>query len=142
MAQNTKHIILTGGTSGIGKILLEKYSNLNYKIILGVENPKETIEQIKLNNKILNKNLIEIKELNLNSFQSISNFIKNIQKCHKLINCAGKLYKNYEIEEKYEKTMLTNYLGHFLLSNLLLNKIIQTSINDNNNDDNGNENDR
>ena len=153
MCRQIRQIVLTGGSSGIGKSLLEKFSttlsststtstitsstsstttSIDYSLILGVLNSKEMNEEIKQNNNIINKHLITIKELNLNSFSSISSFCSDIQQCHLLINCAGIMNLNYEVnEQQIEKTMCVNYLGHFLLTNLLLPIIKQTSINDN-----------
>lgn len=75
--------------------------------------------------------MITLHELNLQDFNSVRKFAGNISNCHLLVNCAGRMSPPSLVKaDGIETTMSTNYLGHFLLTNLLLPTMQQTSIND------------
>ncbi|KAK2989715.1 hypothetical protein RJ640_030208 [Escallonia rubra] len=75
---------------------------------------------------------IVLLEIDLGSFASIKRFCSDYLSVnwplHILINNAGKLSNKLEFsEDKFEMTFATNYLGHFLLTELLLEKMVETA---------------
>ncbi|KAF2353675.1 Short-chain dehydrogenase/reductase SDR [Trinorchestia longiramus] len=68
---------------------------------------------------------LEVRLLDLSSLASVRSFAEGIQKdrikVHVLINNAAVMWCPYtETADGYELQVATNYLGHFLLTNLLL----------------------
>ncbi|KAJ0890365.1 putative very-long-chain 3-oxoacyl-CoA reductase [Helianthus annuus] len=111
--------IVTGATSGIGaetaRVDLRKAGQV-----------KENIQRETPNAKII------ILEIDLSSFASIRKFCSEFLSLdiplNILINNAGKFSHKLEFsEDKFEMTFATNYLGHFLLTELVLEKMIETA---------------
>lgn len=119
-----KICIVTGSSSGIGKgvatLLAKKGANI---VMLSRNNDrgKQTFEEIKLLNK---KGKVEWIPTDLSSQKSIRKFVKEFKKKYKklnvLFNCAGvQVLERKETIDGLEYMFATNYLGHFLLTNLL-----------------------
>ncbi|XP_039064335.1 short-chain dehydrogenase TIC 32 B, chloroplastic-like [Hibiscus syriacus] len=75
---------------------------------------------------------IIVLEIDLSSLASVKKFCTQFLALglplNILINNAGIFSQNLEIsEEKIEMTFATNYLGHFLLTELLIEKMIETA---------------
>ncbi|KAG0464202.1 hypothetical protein HPP92_020271 [Vanilla planifolia] len=71
-------------------------------------------------------------EMDLSSFASIQSFSSAFlnlgQPLNILINNAGKFCRSFQLtEDKYEMTFATNYLGHYLLTQLLLEGMVETA---------------
>jgi len=124
-----KNCIITGGTSGLGLSLVEKFINNGFFVhILAKDNKKIN----NLNNYLHKKNLksfkfyqtdlAEINELN----ESISQ-LKNLNTIDILINNAGAIFLKKTLNSKgIEKTFVVNYLSHFFLTLSLLDLIKKT----------------
>lgn len=121
-----KTVIITGANSGLGFETAKKIAqNKDYEIILACRN-KERAEKAKddIIKETQNEN-IKIMILDTSSLGSVRNFVDEFKKLNIKLNdlvCnAGISGMNRGItEEGFELVFATNYLGHFLLTNLLL----------------------
>ncbi len=122
-----KTIIITGANSGLGLETAKKVANnKDYEIILACRNidkgnnAKEEIVNITENNNI------KVLELDTSSLESVRNFVQEFKKLNKkiygLVNNAGISPMGHDglSVDGIEIVCATNYLGHFLLTNLLL----------------------
>jgi NAD(P)-dependent dehydrogenase (short-subunit alcohol dehydrogenase family) len=115
-----KNVILTGGSSGIGKAILEILKSEGFNVI--------NLDIKKNNNSFYLKtdlsNLNDIKK----SFIKIE---KKFGKIHALINSAGVTFsgniKNYSIKN-WNKTVLVNLTAPFFLSQLVSKNMIKNRI--------------
>ena len=120
-------VIITGANSGLGFETAKKIAkNKEYQVILACrniekgDNAKEEIVKDTGNENIL------VMELDTSSLDSVRNFViefkKNNLKVYGLINNAGISSMGHDGNsvDGVEIVMATNYLGHFLLTNLLI----------------------
>ena len=119
-----KLIIITGASDGIGLETAKDLLSSNAKIIFACRNKAKTENVIKKLPENFQKNANFV-PLELESFKSIENFVKEIktkyQKIDILINNAG-IADNliHKTEDGYINTFQVNYLGNVLLTLLLL----------------------
>lgn len=124
--------IVTGATSGIGAETARVLAKRGVKIVMPARDLKKAA-QVKENiQKECPKAEIIILDIDLSSFASIRKFCSEFLSLeiplNILINNAGKFSHKLEFsEDKFEMTFATNYLGHFLLTELLLEKMIDTA---------------
>ena len=121
-----KTIIITGANSGLGFETAKKVAkNQNYQVILACRN-KDNAE--KAREDIINNtgnNNIRTMIIDTSSLKSVRNFVEEFRnlslKLDVLICNAGisPMHKGIT-EEGFELVFATNYLGHFLLTNMLL----------------------
>ncbi|XP_031372483.1 short-chain dehydrogenase TIC 32, chloroplastic isoform X2 [Punica granatum] len=124
--------IVTGATSGIGAETARVLAKRGVRIVIPARNLRKA-EEVK--EKILRESPraeILVLEIDLSSFTSISRFCSEFLSLglplNILINNAGVFSQKMEFsEEKMEMTFATNYLGHYLLTELLLEKMIETA---------------
>lgn len=115
------HYIVTGGTSGLGKSIVELLSKNKKNIIYTTYRHKKNIK--KINQK---KNIIFIK-CDLRKFSDIKYLKKRLSKIKKidfLINNASQM--NLRVANsinQYNEDLRINYLSHTLITRYLLNKI-------------------
>ena len=119
-----KLIIVTGSSDGIGLETAKDLLNSNAKVIFACRNKNKTEAILNKFPENLKKNSIFL-ELDLESFKSIENFVKEIKlkypKVDILINNAGMAVGNMKkTEDGYIDTYQVNYLGNALLTLLLL----------------------
>ena len=119
-------IIITGANSGLGFETAKKIAkDKNYQVILACRNlEKANIAKDEIIEFSGNKNILVL-ELDTSSLDSVRNFAKEIKnkklKIYGLINNAGiNGMKNGTSVDNLDLVMATNYIGHFLLTNLLL----------------------
>ena len=124
-----KNCIITGGTSGLGLSLVEKFVNNGFFVHILAKDSKKIKS---LSNNFLKRDLksfkfyqadlAEISELNTPISQ-----LKNLNTIDILINNAGAIFSKKELNSKgLEKTFVVNYLSHFFLTLSLLNLIKNT----------------
>lgn len=121
-----KTVIITGSNSGLGFETAKKIAkNNNYQVILACRN-KELAEKAKENiiNETQNNNII-IMSIDTSFLNSVRNFVEEFKKFNLKLNalvCNAGIspMHNGITEEGFELVFATNYLGHFLLTNLLL----------------------
>eukprot|EP01038_Epipyxis_sp_PR26KG_P005075 gene5075-7081_t len=126
-----KTAIVTGSNCGIGYATAYQLADQGAEVILACRNLKSAEEAAQsIIKKTGNKN-VEVRELDLNKFESIHNFCLNVKKCHILVNNAGVMLKDYQTTSSgLEKTMMTNYVGPYTLTLTLLPILKETSISD------------
>ncbi|XP_026424638.1 short-chain dehydrogenase TIC 32, chloroplastic-like [Papaver somniferum] len=124
--------IITGATSGIGAETAHILAKRGARIVIparSIKTAEETRARILM--EVPDSEII-VMSLDLSSQSSVRNFVSDFESLNLplnlLINNAGKFSHDYGItEDGIEMTFATNYLGHFLLTNLLLNKMIETT---------------
>ena len=120
-----KIIIVTGSSDGIGLETAKDLLKSNATVIFACRNKNKTEGIINSFPENLKKNSIFI-QLDLESFKSIENFVKEIKEKYSkidiLINNAGlSSWGNiYKTEDGYMNVYQVNYLGNVLLTLLLL----------------------
>lgn len=120
-----KIIIITGSSDGIGLEAAKDLLRSNAKVIFACRNKNKTEGIINTLPENLRKNAI-FEQLDLSSFKSIENFVKEIKskydKIDILINNAGLSSWGdvYKTEDGYLNIYQVNYLGNVLLTLLLL----------------------
>ncbi|TMX01503.1 short-chain dehydrogenase TIC 32, chloroplastic [Solanum pennellii] len=124
--------IITGATSGIGAETARVLAKRGVRIVL----PARDLKKAEILKEFIQKETpmaqIILLEIDLSSFASIQRFCAEFLSLqlplHILINNAGKFSQKLEFsEDKIEMTFATNYLGHFLLTELLLEKMVETA---------------
>ncbi|XP_057727160.1 short-chain dehydrogenase TIC 32 B, chloroplastic-like isoform X2 [Arachis stenosperma] len=124
--------IITGASSGIGAETARVLAKRGVRVVIGARDTKKAKQvKEKIQKEIPNAKVV-ILEINLSSFASIhsfcSHFIALDLPLNILINNAGVFSQNLEFsQENIEMTFATNYIGHFLLTEILLEKIIETA---------------
>ncbi|AED95901.1 NAD(P)-binding domain superfamily [Arabidopsis suecica] len=124
--------IITGGTSGIGAETARVLAKRGVRVVMAVRDMKKA-EMVK--ERIIRENPeadIILFEIDLSSLSSVarfcSQFLSQDLPLNILINNAGVFSPNLEFsEEKIELTFATNFLGHYLLTEMLIEKMIDTA---------------
>ncbi|CAA0826684.1 NAD(P)-binding Rossmann-fold superfamily protein [Striga hermonthica] len=122
----------TGATSGIGAETARVLAKKGVRVIIPA---RDLVKAEKVKDNIQRESPqaeIIILEIDLSSFDSIQRFCYEFLSLglplHILINNAGKYSQKLELsEDKIELTFATNYLGHFLLTEMLLGKMVETA---------------
>ncbi|XP_028769951.1 short-chain dehydrogenase TIC 32, chloroplastic [Neltuma alba] len=124
--------LITGGTSGIGAETARVLAKRGVRLVIGARDLKKAREVRQNIQKETPNAEIIVLEVDLSSFASVQRFCSEFLALQLplniLINNAGIFSQNLEFsEEKIEMTFATNYLGHFLLTEMLLEKMIETA---------------
>lgn len=118
-----KICLVTGASSGIGKGVAKIMAQMGVQVIMvSRDKPrgKEAYEEI----KGISGNAVDWMPADLCSIESINRLSENLKdkypKLDILFNCAGdKIMKKYNTIDGFDGLFFSNYLGHFLLTNLL-----------------------
>ncbi|KAL9372739.1 hypothetical protein Peur_034983 [Populus x canadensis] len=124
--------IITGATSGIGVETARALAKKGLRIVIPARDLKKADELKEVIREESPKAEIVIFETDISSFVSVRRFCSGFLDLglplNILINNAGIYSQKLEFsEDKIEMTFATNYLGHFLLTELLLEKMIETA---------------
>lgn len=124
--------IVTGATSGIGVETARVLAKRGVRVIVPARNLNKATEVRDTILKETTSAEIIVLEIDLTSFASITRFCSHFLSLgfplNILINNAGVYSQKLEFsEDKIEMTFATNYVGHFLLTELLLEKMIETA---------------
>lgn len=128
---NNKICLITGATSGIGKVSARELANSGLTVIINgrnLEKCKKTVQEIK---RITGNNKVAYILADLSSQKEVRNLVHQFKSQYNrldiLINNAGVILGNHQYSvDKIEMTFAINHLSHFLLTDLLLG-IIKTS---------------
>ena len=132
MELENKICIITGATSGIGKVTATHLAKEGVQLILPVRNIEKG-EKIKKDiNDATGNNNIRLMYCDLESLESVRNFAeafkKEFSQLDLLINNAGVWFAKREVTiDGFEKNFAINHLAHFLLTMLLLDIIKKNS---------------
>ncbi|KAF8105137.1 hypothetical protein N665_0162s0016 [Sinapis alba] len=124
--------IITGGTSGIGAETARVLAKRGVRVVMAIRDMKKA-EIVK--ERIVRESPeadIVLLEIDLSSLSSVarfcSQFLSQDLPLNIIINNAGVFSPNLEFsEEKIELTFATNFLGHYLLTEMLIEKMIDTA---------------
>ncbi|WCJ36110.1 NAD(P)-binding Rossmann-fold superfamily protein [Euphorbia peplus] len=124
--------IITGATSGIGVETARVLAKRGVRIVMPARDVKKAEHVKQLIMKESPNAQILIFETDLSSLSSVMRFCSHFLSLHLplniLINNAGIFSHNLEFsEDKIEMTFASNYLGHFMLTEMMLEKMIETS---------------
>ncbi|XP_037047930.1 retinol dehydrogenase 13 [Bradysia coprophila] len=121
---NGQTVIITGG-SGIGFEITKELCARGAHVIVGAKDMKKAQDVMELVKKQQPSACVEIRYLDLRSFDCVKRFAKSVtkdfEKVDVLINNAGTIFNKYDkTVDRFESHLQVNYLAHFLLSSLLL----------------------
>ncbi|GMP33818.1 hypothetical protein CsSME_00006970 [Camellia sinensis var. sinensis] len=124
--------IVTGATSGIGAETARILAKRGVRIVIPARDLKKATEVKECIQKESPEAEIVLLEIDLSSLASVKRFCSEFLSLglplNLLINNAGKFSQKLEFsEDKVEMTFATNYLGHFMLTELLLEKMVETA---------------
>ncbi|KAF6157428.1 hypothetical protein GIB67_004366 [Kingdonia uniflora] len=124
--------IITGGTSGIGAETARVLAKRGLRVVIPARDLKKAGEVKERIQKESPEAEIILLKMDLSSFASIkifcSEFISLGLPLNILINNAGKFCTKLEFsEDKIELSFATNYLGHYLLTDMLIEKMVETA---------------
>ncbi|KAJ4803011.1 NAD(P)-binding Rossmann-fold superfamily protein [Rhynchospora pubera] len=124
--------LVTGASSGIGAETSRVLALHGVHVVMGVRNLSAGERVKELIMKEAPNAKIDVLALDLSSLSSVRNFAYNFNALdlplNILINNAGIAFIPFKLsEDGIELQFATNYLGHFLLTNLLLEKMKATS---------------
>lgn len=134
--QTGKVILITGATSGIGRITAERLAEAGAHVFLACrseEKTRQTIEEIRAHCQQINgvQPQIEFLPLDLASLASVrvcaAEFLARNLPLHVLINNAGLAGARGKTEDGFEIHFGVNHLGHFLLNALLVERVQQSA---------------
>jgi NAD(P)-dependent dehydrogenase (short-subunit alcohol dehydrogenase family) len=123
-----KIVLITGGNAGLGKATATGLAKMGATVIIACRNKEKGTEAVEEIKKASNNPDVELLLMDLASQKSVRNAAAEFKTRHNrldvLINNAGVFLPKRELtEDGIEKTFATNYLGHFLLTNLLLDTL-------------------
>ena len=124
-----KVVLITGGTSGIGKAAATKIANLGATTVFTYRNKEKgekTLGEIQAESGNSDIHMLELDLASLDSVRRFAeNFGKEFKKLDVLINNAGGFFGYRKLtREGFEYTFGVNHLGPFLLTNLLKDCLI------------------
>lgn len=114
----TKIAVITGPTSGIGKVTALALAQKGYRLVLLARNPEKARDLI---SEIGNQTTADFIRTDLSDLHSVKETVRQIkasyQKIDLLVNNAGLIVdkKNFSVDN-IELTFASNHLGHFLLT--------------------------
>jgi len=123
-----KNCIITGGTSGLGLNLVKKFIKNNFFVHIIAKDKKKADKLTKyLNRETLSAFKFYYADISeKNQLNHVLNKVKKLDKIDVLINNAGAMFLNKELNSSgLEKTLAVNYLSHFFLTTSLINLIIK-----------------
>ena len=128
---NSKRIVITGASSGLGKESALALSKLGAEVVLAVRNTSKGEQVLNEIKQQVPNAKVEVSELDLTDFESIRNFAsrENSKQIDILLNNAGIMAVPFALtKDGFESQMGTNHLGHFLLTSLLFENINKSSV--------------
>lgn len=120
--------LVTGGTKGIGRNIVDKLINLGYHVFVF----SRDVQEMQRMQDTYGCDKLRFAYLDLANPKSIVKIAKDSFKDHKIhlvINNAGIFYQKIAYKNNIEYNFLVNYFGHFLLVEALKKNIIGRIVN-------------
>ncbi|NJK82679.1 MAG: SDR family NAD(P)-dependent oxidoreductase [Saprospiraceae bacterium] len=122
-----KNIIITGANGSLGLWISKYLHDKGYHIIMACRNIQKAAQDIEMFKHLPKNANYTLKSLDLSDFESIRHFVNDLEttEIYGLVCNAGMSYSG-EIrysKQGIEEMFCSNYLGHFLLTNLLIAKM-------------------
>lgn len=125
-------VLITGATSGIGKVTALELARMGATVVVASRNPekcKTTVQEIE--EKTGNPS-VEYLVADLSVMAEVrklaAEFKQRYKHLHVLVNNVGGIFsKRYETPDGFEYTFALDHLGYFLLTNLLLDILKQSA---------------
>jgi NAD(P)-dependent dehydrogenase (short-subunit alcohol dehydrogenase family) len=127
-----KIVMITGGTSGIGKETAIGLARLNAKVVIVGRNEEKTsvvVDEIRetTGNDKITSYLCDLSAL-ANVRRLASDFLSDHSRLDVLFDNAGAINSKRQVsKDGYELTFAVNHLAHFLLTDLLLDSLKKSS---------------
>ncbi|XP_036619939.1 retinol dehydrogenase 13-like isoform X4 [Trichosurus vulpecula] len=127
-----KTAVVTGANSGIGKAVSCELARRGARVVLACRRLPQGQKALEDIRKVTGSKELVLRELDLSSVASIQSFSQKLlqeeRHIHLLVNNAGASGLPYKTitSDGLELTFMTNYLGHFLLTNLLLSVTVNS----------------
>lgn len=120
-----KTAIVTGASSGMGKVTAKALAEKGYEVILVCRNPEKGELTLKELQSLYPQVSLHLFLCDLSSVKAVRNLAEEITKSFTkidvLINNAGAyIAERHTSVDRYELTLATNHLAYFQLANLLL----------------------
>uniref|UniRef100_A0A1J3E498 Short-chain dehydrogenase TIC 32, chloroplastic n=1 Tax=Noccaea caerulescens TaxID=107243 RepID=A0A1J3E498_NOCCA len=124
--------IITGGTGGIGLETARVLAMKGAHVIIAARNTKAGNESKDMIRQMNPNARVDFLQLDVSSIKSVRSFAHQFLALNVplniLINNAGVMFCPFQLsEDGIESQFATNYIGHFLLTNLLLDKMKSTT---------------
>ncbi len=125
---DSKTILITGSTDGIGRQTALELAHSGHKVIIHGRNPERVKTVFNEIQKATGNDGLDYVVADLSSHEEVRKMAETIKSKFSvldvLINNAGVFRSNRELsKDEFEMTFAVNHLAHFLLTNLLLDTI-------------------
>lgn len=122
-------VLVTGATSGIGKMTALELARMGAKVVVASRNPEKCRNTVSEIASQTGNQSAEYLAADLSVMAEVrrlaDEFRKRHSKLHVLANNAGGIYSKRRVTpDGLEYTFALNHLGHFLLTNLLLDALL------------------
>lgn len=122
-------VLISGATSGIGRITAQKLAGMGAQVVIIGRNPARAAETVAEIRRATGNSQVEALVGDLSSLTEVrrlaGEFRQRYNRLNVLINNAGAIFFRYRLTpEGFENTLALNHLSNFLLTNLLLDLII------------------
>jgi len=121
-------VLITGATSGIGRITAHKLAGMGAQVVVIGRNPARAAETVAEIKRTTGNPQVEALVGDLSLMADVrrmtEEFRRRYDRLNVLVNNAGAVFFRYRLTpEGFETTLALNHLSHFLLTNLLLDQI-------------------
>ncbi|PCC71344.1 NAD(P)-dependent dehydrogenase, short-chain alcohol dehydrogenase family [Nannocystis exedens] len=132
MTMQGKHVLITGGNTGIGKATAIGLARMGAAVTITSRDPAKGEAAVADIKRQSGSDAVELMRLDLASLADVRRFAAEYLAGHPrldvLINNAGLVLSDRsETADGFETTFAVNHLGHFLLTHLLLDRLKQSA---------------
>ena len=125
--RHPKVCIVTGGNSGVGLMTAVGLAKSGAHVFIACRSTNKAARAVDYIRQTTGNSDVEFLPLDLSSLDSVRRFVQLFEErnlpLNILVNNAGIFNQRGTTQEGFELIWGTNYLGHFLLTNLLLEKL-------------------